>query len=151
MQAKLQEIKKELRERMHQPIPTSTIMRCRRIVAHLHGSVTTSPISGFACSGGAARGTASRGNEERSWSTSGSRKRLSSIPGPASASPSITQGGSRVPESGSHGSVRGVLSNGRPYRDQLGKVGLAAPNLAELEVAKHNQASEREPPCHRVR
>src|SRR5262249_27294977 len=49
--------------------------------------------------------------------TSGSRKRLSSIPGPASASPSITQGGSRVPESGSHGSVRGVLSNGRPYRD----------------------------------
>src|SRR5262249_43915258 len=31
-------------------------MRCRRIVAHLHGSVTTSPISGFACSGGAARG-----------------------------------------------------------------------------------------------
>src|SRR5262249_26314442 len=40
-----------------------------------------------------------------------------SIPGPASASPSITQGGSRVPESGSHGSVRGVLSNGRPYRD----------------------------------
>src|SRR5262249_26806569 len=35
----------------------------RRIVAHLHGSVTTSPISGFACSGGAATGTASRGNE----------------------------------------------------------------------------------------
>src|SRR6266705_5811286 len=37
------------------------------------------------------------------------------------ASPSITQGGSRVPESGSHGSVRGVLSNGRPYRDQLSR------------------------------
>jgi hypothetical protein len=52
MQAKLQEIKKELRERMHQPIPKQG-----------HGSVTTSPISGFACSGGAARGTASRGNE----------------------------------------------------------------------------------------
>src|SRR5215472_15964325 len=33
-------------------------------------------------------------------------------------------------------------------------VGLAAPNLAELEVAKRNQASKREPPCqtiHRVR
>jgi hypothetical protein len=31
---------------------------------------------------------------------------------------------------------------------------LAAPNLAELEVAKRNQASKREPPCqtiHRVR
>jgi hypothetical protein len=37
---------------------------------------------------------------------------------PASALPLITQGGSRVPESGSHGSVRGALSNGRPYRDQ---------------------------------
>jgi len=34
------------------------------------------------------------------------------------------------------------------------RLGLAAPNLAELEVAKRNQASEREPPCqtiHRVR
>src|SRR5262244_495498 len=34
------------------------------------------------------------------------------------------------------------------------EVGLAAPNLAELEVAKRNQASKREPPCqtiHRVR
>jgi hypothetical protein len=33
------------------------------------------------------------------------------------------------------------------------RVGLAAPNLAELEVAKRNQASKREPPCqtiHRV-
>ncbi len=34
------------------------------------------------------------------------------------------------------------------------QVGLAAPNLAELEVAKRNQVSKREPPCqtiHRVR
>jgi hypothetical protein len=33
------------------------------------------------------------------------------------------------------------------------RLGLAAPNLAELEVAKRNQASKREPPCqtiHRV-
>src|SRR5215203_3460553 len=34
--------------------------------------------------------------------------------------PSDTQGGSRVPESGSLGSVRGALSNGRPYRDLIG-------------------------------
>src|SRR3954447_12580167 len=34
------------------------------------------------------------------------------------ASPSDTQGGSRVPESGSLGSVRGALSNGRPCRDR---------------------------------
>src|SRR3954467_376626 len=32
-------------------------------------------------------------------------------------SPSDTQGGSRVPESGPLGSARGALSNGRPYRD----------------------------------
>src|SRR3954469_19639911 len=31
--------------------------------------------------------------------------------------PSHTQGGSRVPELGPLGSVRGALSNGRPYRD----------------------------------
>src|SRR5437016_9360948 len=34
-----------------------------------------------------------------------------------SASPSDTQGGSRMPELGTYGSVRGTLSNGRPNRD----------------------------------
>src|SRR4051812_12397447 len=34
-------------------------------------------------------------------------------------SPSDTQGGSRVPELGPLGSVRGALSNGRPYRDYV--------------------------------
>src|SRR4051795_7022180 len=45
-----------------------------------------------------------------------------------SASPSDTQGGSRVPELGPLGSVRGALSNGRPYRDLgiLGGVALGA-------------------------
>ena len=33
--------------------------------------------------------------------------------------PSDTQGGSRVPELGPLGSVRGALSNERPYRDHL--------------------------------
>lgn len=49
----------------------------------------------------------------------GSRNRASSILGPASALTSTTQGGSRVPESGSLGSVRGALSNERPYRDRV--------------------------------
>ena len=35
------------------------------------------------------------------------------------ASPSNTQGRSRMLESGSSGSVRGVLSNEHPYRDRL--------------------------------
>ena len=39
------------------------------------------------------------------------------IRGPKSASPSNTRGGSRVPEWGLLGSVRGALSNERPYRD----------------------------------
>ena len=39
------------------------------------------------------------------------------IRGPKSGSPSNTRGGSRVPEWGPLGSVRGALSNERPYRD----------------------------------
>ena len=46
---------------------------------------------------------------------SSSRSRRSSIRGPACGLPLDTQGRSRVPESGSLGSVRGALSNGRPY------------------------------------
>ena len=37
--------------------------------------------------------------------------------GPKPASPSITRGRSRMPELGLYGSVRGALSNERPYRD----------------------------------
>ena len=36
-----------------------------------------------------------------------------------SGSPSLTQGGSRVRESRSHGTVRGAASNSRPYRASL--------------------------------
>ena len=35
-----------------------------------------------------------------------------------SVSPSHTRGGSRMRESRTYGSVRGALSNGRPYRDR---------------------------------
>jgi hypothetical protein len=35
------------------------------------------------------------------------------------SSPSHTQGGSRVREFRSHGSVRGAVSNDRPYRDHM--------------------------------
>src|SRR5438045_5564136 len=40
------------------------------------------------------------------------------IRGPKSASPSNTRGGSRMRESRTYGSVRGALSNERPYRDR---------------------------------
>ena len=44
--------------------------------------------------------------------------------------PSDTQGRSRVPELGPLGSVRGALSNGRPYRD----LSMATAKLAETGV-----------------
>jgi len=47
----------------------------------------------------------------------GSRDRESFIRGQRGASPLNTRGGSRVPELGSHGSVRGARRNPRPYRD----------------------------------
>src|SRR5258706_11467153 len=36
-------------------------------------------------------------------------------------SPSLTRGGSRMRESRTYGSVRGALSNGRPYRDRFAR------------------------------
>jgi hypothetical protein len=60
---------------------------------------------------------------ERGWRrwrnspTSSSQSRASSTLGRACALPSDTQGRSRVPELGSLRSVRGALSNGRPYRE----------------------------------
>src|SRR5262247_3216847 len=46
----------------------------------------------------------------------GFQNRSSSTPGLAIASPSHTRGGSRMRESRTYGSVRGALSNERPYR-----------------------------------
>ena len=40
-----------------------------------------------------------------------------STPTSTLASPSTTRGRNRMPELGTYGSVRGALSNGRPYRD----------------------------------
>src|SRR6185312_13539257 len=60
------------------------------------------------------------------------RNRVSFIRGPNGASPLLTQGGSRMPESGSYGSVRGALSNERPYRDSC-----ALPATASLSRAAH--------------
>ena len=103
MQAKLQEIKKELRERMRQPIPKQGQWLKQIVTGYFHYHHIAHLWL---------RVLRRRSQRDRSWSTSGSRKRISSIPGPASASPSITQRGSRVPESGSHGSVWGVPNNG---------------------------------------
>jgi hypothetical protein len=52
------------------------------------------------------------------------RKPRSFVPGRTCALPSNTQGGSRVPLSGTLGFVPGALSNERPYRDQLNRPGV---------------------------
>src|SRR5512132_2872545 len=77
-----------------------------------------SPTSGGVRCSDAAKRTAAHGSGSRSWPTTGSRNPASFILGRANASPSNTQGGSRMPELGPYGSVRGALSNERPYRDQ---------------------------------
>src|SRR5208283_1059097 len=76
--------------------------------------VTASSRSGTRRFGGEARKIACRGRECKSSLTNGCQCRASFIPGQANALPSNTRGGSRMPESGSSGSVRGALRNERP-------------------------------------
>src|ERR1700716_845390 len=80
-------------------------------------SYSTSPISGGARYGSGARKTGQPGSESSGWPTTGSRNRESFIRGQRVASPLDTQGGSRMPELGPYGSVRGARGNSRPYRE----------------------------------
>lgn len=65
-------------------------------------------------------GTVLHGRESLNLPRSSYLQSVSFILGRANASPSNTQGGSPVRESRPLGSVRGVLSNGHPYRDSCG-------------------------------
>src|SRR5438067_13535288 len=71
-----------------------------------------------------------------SWRTF-CRYRASFIRGRTLASPSLTQGGSRMPKSGPFGSVRGVCSNAHPYRDTSRRsfVGTVAATMLVLPQA----------------
>src|SRR5213082_3604211 len=93
------------------------ITQCQPTFVHSARSVLGSSTSGAARLGGAVRRTARPGDGSRSWRMTFSPGPASFIRGPKSASPSNTRGGSRVPEWGPLGSVRGALSNERPYRD----------------------------------
>src|SRR3954447_8803452 len=126
MQAKLTEIKEELRRRMHQsirqqgrwlrPPATTTTMPCRPTAVPWRRSATTSSTSGDARCGDAARRTARRG---RGSPTTGSPNRASFTLGRSNALPSDTRGGSRMRECRTYGSVRGVRSNTHSYRNSL--------------------------------
>src|SRR5438067_5150433 len=91
--------------------------QCQPTFGHSARSVLGSSTSGAARLGGAVRRTARPGDGSRSWRMTFSPGPASFIRGPKSALPSNTRGGSRVPEWGPLGSVRGALSNERPYRD----------------------------------
>jgi hypothetical protein len=108
----------------------STITPCRRTVPRCTSSVTPehwqrslprrSQKDGMTWSG------------SRGWQTTGFPNRESCIPGRKGGSPSNTQGGSRMPELGTYGSVRGALSSERPYRDP------GAPTASnDLPVKRH--------------
>jgi hypothetical protein len=105
MRAKLKEIKEEMRRRRHQPIPEQgrwlrrslNIMQCRQTVEHSSGSGTASPIFGGGRSNDAARRLGSRGIGSKSWQMTLFPKPAFFILGRTRASPSNTQGGSRVP------------------------------------------------------
>src|SRR5713226_100972 len=77
----------------------------------------SSPEAGSGSSADAAKGGLSTGNKCGRSPTPGSPDPASFIPGPTNALPLLTQGGSRMRASRTYGSVRGALSNERPYRD----------------------------------
>src|SRR5882757_10083428 len=106
-------------------------MPCRPTVRRWLHSASSSPNSGNDRSGDEARKTARLGSRSCSWPKIGSRNRISFIHGLEYASPSSTQGGSRMRESRTYGSVRGALSNERPYRDP--------PSLFELRRTLSSQ------------
>jgi group II intron reverse transcriptase/maturase len=126
--SKLLEITEDLRRRWHQDtaeqgrwarwcaasLPTTP---CPPTCAPSRRSATTSSNSGDAPCAGAASGIARRGGAWTSWPIAGCPDPGYPTPGRLNASASNTQGGSRMRECRMYGSVRGALSNGRPYRD----------------------------------
>ena len=129
VRAKLKEIKEELRRRRHQPIPAQGKW-LRQVVAGFfayHAVPTNGRALGafrYHVTNLWPRTLRRRSQKDRTtwqrvikladaWLP---RLRIST-PGQASASPSSIRGRSRMPECRTSGSVRGALSNGRPYRD----------------------------------
>jgi RNA-directed DNA polymerase len=131
MRATLREIKEELRRRMHRPIPEQGGW-IKQVVRGFFAYYAV-PTNGAAL-------TAFYYHVKRIWLRTLRRRsqkdrfswqRMDSLaadwlPQPrilhpilTGASPSCTQGGSRVRESRPHGSERGAVSNGRPYRTSV--------------------------------
>jgi len=129
MRTKLREIKEALRQRMHRPIPEPgkwlahivagysayhAVPTNRAAIAAFHYHVVNLWHRQLCRRSQRARLV---WTQMAKLATISSQSRGSSTLGRACALPSDTQDRSRVPELGSLGSVRGALSNGRPYRE----------------------------------
>src|SRR5882762_8501434 len=127
-------------------------MPCRPTIRRWLHSASSSPNSGNDRSGDAVRKTARRGSRSRSWPKIGSRNRIPFIHGQEYASPSPTQGGSRMRESRTYGSVRGALSNERPNRDRFARNdGLMRSPRHTLRPSSPANGSAEWPPDDRLR
>ena len=129
MRAKLQAIKQELRRNMHQPIPQQGRW-LRQVVTgyfNYHAVPTnSSTLTAFLFHVTNLWRRTLRQRSQKDWTTWERIKRLaddrlrnreSFIRGQRVASPLDTRGGSRMPELGPYGSVRGARGNSRPYRE----------------------------------
>ncbi len=140
MRAKLRAVKQEMRRRMNQPIPLQGKW-LQQIVSgyfNYHAVPTNSrALHAFRHSVAELWQRSLRRRSQKDWTTKeadravGQRlapqNRRSFTPGRNGGSPSNTRGGSRMPELGPYGSVRGALSNGRLYRNSE-----SAPRLFHL-------------------
>src|SRR5439155_6794749 len=117
-------------------------MPCRPTFRHSVPSTTTSSAYGCARCGVAAKRIARRGSGSRRSPPTTSRSRKPFIRGHSSVLPSSTQGGSRVREFRSRGSVRGAVGNDRPYRERAPPVHTVGRNCTRDEGGPFEAGSQ---------
>src|SRR5262245_34593254 len=123
-------------------------MPCRLTSRHSAPSTTTSSASGCGRCGVAAKRLARRGSGSRRSPPTIFRSRKSYIRGHSSDLPSPTQGGSRVREFRSRGSVRGAVGNDRPYRERASRVHTGVRNSARDEGGPFGLGDQEQSPSH---
>ena len=129
MRVKLQAIKQELRRRMHQPIPEQGKWLKQVVTGYFnyHAVPTNGPtLTAFRFHVTNLWRRTLRRRSQKDWTTKERTTRLANdwLPKPrilhpwpdARALQSDTQGGSRMPELGPYGSVRGARGNSRQGR-----------------------------------
>ena len=133
MQAKLQAIKQELRRSIHQPIPQQGRWLQQVVTGYFnyHAVPTnSSTLTAFLFHVTNLWRRTLRQRSQKDWTTWERIKRLADDwlpkprilhPWPESCFAVRHPGGSRMPELGPYGSVRGARGNSRPYRERLAK------------------------------